>query len=56
MGYHRITIGFEYEIRVHHFGGPKIVWVFGGYAGYGSSQVWVMTGSTVVRADEGKIY
>ena len=26
--------GFEYEIRVHQFGGPKIVWVFGGYASY----------------------
>jgi len=45
MGYDSI-MGFGCKNHVHQPGGPKIVWVFGGY---GLSQVWVKTGSTVYK-------
>ena len=38
-------MGLGYEIPANQLGGSKILWVF---AGYGLSQVWVKTGSTVV--------
>ena len=43
MGYYRF-MGYGYEIPANQLGGSKILWVF---AGYGLSQVWVMTGLTV---------
>ena len=43
MGYYR-CMGFWYEIPANQLGGLKVVWVF---KGYGLSQVWVRTGSTV---------
>ena len=42
-GYYR-CMGFWYEIPANQLGGLKVVWVF---KGYGLSQVWVRTGSTV---------
>ena len=44
MGYYRF-MGFWYEIPANQLGGLKMVWVF---TGYGLSQVWVRTGSTVM--------
>jgi hypothetical protein len=43
MEYYRF-MGFGYEIPANQVGGSKMLWVF---AGYGLSQVWVRTGSTV---------
>ena len=45
MGYYRF-MGLGYEITANQLGGLKILWVF---AGYGLSQVWVKTGSTVLH-------
>ena len=38
-------MGFRYDFPANQLGGLKILWVL---AGYGLSQVWVKTGSTVV--------
>ena len=39
-------MGFWYKIPANQLGGLKVIWIF---TGYGLSQVWVRTGSTVVK-------
>ena len=43
MGYRRI-MGYGVKIPAHQVGGPAGLWIIGGY---GLSQAWVKTGSTV---------
>ena len=46
-------MGLWYEIPANQLGGLKLPWVF---AGYGFSQVWVRTGSTVIEFNSASRY
>ena len=52
IGYYRF-MGFWYEIPANQLGGLKMLWVI---TGYGLSQVWVRTGSTVLSIPNVKTY